>query len=381
MKSSQSRENRLKELRSLYLAESWANICHQCDVELDTPVFALTGSGRYGSWQAESRTLSISEELMLDWPWTVVEQVLRHEMAHQLVSERPELLSGSAGGCHGAAFQEACELLRVERPYRRARVDLRRIVEEAEVWRKGSDSTFSRIFSRVEKLLALAGSDNPHEAELALARAQELSVKYHLERLDPGAKDVRHVRTRLLLHRRNVARWQRFLGAMIRENFPVEIILLHSFDAVSGRPSMAVDILGRPEDVKVGEYCWRFVENHVARLWQRDRASLGRLSRSQRGGYFVGVVQGFSDKMKLQRQAASNAGKETPEEAALVVLADHCLAEYVQWCYPRLRTTAPRGGVSSAGYVSGCAAGRELNFVAGVTESPGGTLLPAGRGQ
>ncbi|MBM9519712.1 DUF2786 domain-containing protein [Desulforhopalus vacuolatus] len=380
MKSSQFHENRLKELRSLYLGESWANTCHQCEVELKTPIFVLTASGCYGSWQAESRTLSISEELMLDWPWTVVEQVLRHEMAHQLVSERPELLSGSAGRCHGSGFQEACKLLRVELPYRRARVDLRRIVEEAEVWRKGSGSTFSRIFGRVEKLLALAGSDNPHEAELALARARELSVKYHLERLDPGAKEVRHVRTRLVLHRRNVARWQRFLGAMIRENFPVEIILLQSFDAASGRSSMAVDILGRPENVKVAEYCWRFIENHVVRLWQRDRASLGRLSRSQRGGYFVGVVQGFSDKMRLQQEVVSGTERETLEEDALVVLADHCLAEYVQWCYPCLRTTAAQGGVSRAGYVSGRAAGRELNFVEGVTEGPAGTLLPPGRG-
>ncbi|MCK9174247.1 MAG: DUF2786 domain-containing protein [Desulforhopalus sp.] len=381
MKSFKSRENQLKELRSLYLAESWANTCHQCEVELETPVFVLTGGGCYGSWQAESRTLSISEELMLAWPWTVVEQVLRHEMAHQLVSERPELLSGSAGCCHGAGFKEACELLRVELPYRRARVNLRRIVEDAEAWRKGRDSPFSRIFSRVEKLLALAGSDNPHEAELALARAQELSIKYHLERIDPGAKEVRHVRTRLLLHRRNVARWQRFLGAMIRENFPVEVILLHSFDAASGMFSMAVDILGRPENVKVGEYCWRFIENHVARLWQRDRVSLGRLSRSQRGGYFVGVVQGFSDKMKLQREAASGVERKTPEEAALVVLADHCLAEYVQWCYPRLRTTVARGGLNRVGYVSGRAAGRELNFMEGMTEGPTGTLLPRGRGK
>lgn len=59
----------------------------------------------------------------------------------------------------------------------------------------------NKIIDKIEKLIALSGSDNENEAKAAMLKAQELMAKYQIEqdRINPGNK--RNVRS-LASHRR-----------------------------------------------------------------------------------------------------------------------------------------------------------------------------------
>src|SRR3954454_9262567 len=80
-----------------------------------------------------------------------------------------------------------------------------------------------RIVDRVKKLLALSSSQNPHEAALAAAKAQELLFKHNLslalvEAELPGGRHSRYVNDRF-----DSGGWmdwrRRLLAAVARNNF------------------------------------------------------------------------------------------------------------------------------------------------------------------
>lgn len=52
------------------------------------PVFRLSDTrAQLGQWNADVRGLEISRPLVLEHPWSVVLEVLKHEVAHQFVDE------------------------------------------------------------------------------------------------------------------------------------------------------------------------------------------------------------------------------------------------------------------------------------------------------
>lgn len=48
-----------------------------------------------------------------------------------------------------------------------------------------------KILEKLKKLLALSKSDNPHEAALALQRAQKLMLAYNITQADLALSDIR----------------------------------------------------------------------------------------------------------------------------------------------------------------------------------------------
>src|SRR3972149_2709928 len=72
--------------------------------------FNLSEMNHYrGLWIPETRTIQLSLKLLRDYEWKAVEYVLRHEMAHAVVSE---IFNFSLPGVsHGEAFKKACDVL------------------------------------------------------------------------------------------------------------------------------------------------------------------------------------------------------------------------------------------------------------------------------
>ncbi len=64
-----------------------------------------------GRWIPDTRTIEISLPLVVERPWGVVVEVLKHEMAHQYVHE---VLGEKSETPHGPAFRDACARLGVD---------------------------------------------------------------------------------------------------------------------------------------------------------------------------------------------------------------------------------------------------------------------------
>jgi hypothetical protein len=123
---------------------------------------------RVGQWLRNTRRLELSRKLVLEKPWLEVIGVLEHEMAHQFVDE---VLAASHEPAHGPTFQRVC----AERG-----IDAKATGEL--VASDGVDSEDARALDRIRKLLALAGSDNQNEAEIAMRRAHELMLRHNIDK-------------------------------------------------------------------------------------------------------------------------------------------------------------------------------------------------------
>ena len=70
------------------------------------PTFGLIDArGVLGRWLRGPRTMEFARATLLDHPWDVVVEVLKHEMAHQYVDE---VLQRTDESAHGPAFQAVC---------------------------------------------------------------------------------------------------------------------------------------------------------------------------------------------------------------------------------------------------------------------------------
>ncbi|MBN2318808.1 MAG: DUF2786 domain-containing protein, partial [Acidobacteria bacterium] len=129
-------------------------------------------NSQWGYWSGSKNELCLSRELVLNHGWDSVREVLLHEIAHQYAEQ---VLGARRERPHGPSFQQACRRLRANptasgnsRPLRE------RIAGETE-------DHHDKIFRRIIKLLSLAQSCNPHEAESAMLKAHELIAKYNID--------------------------------------------------------------------------------------------------------------------------------------------------------------------------------------------------------
>jgi hypothetical protein len=145
--------------------EEYEDILYYHGVHMDKPSFSISESKRhYGSWEPDTRTISISRYFIEKYPWYLVIEMLKHEMAHQYVSE---VLKEES--IHSLPFKKACQKLGVHPEFCKASIDISSIIAKL---KKELSPRAEKMISKVEKLLSLGKSDNEHEARLASKRKE-----------------------------------------------------------------------------------------------------------------------------------------------------------------------------------------------------------------
>ena len=124
--------------------------------------------------------MTFARGFVLQKPWSVVSEVLRHEMAHQFVSE--QLKGHEDDTPHGPAFQRICS---------RFGIDPRAAGLPEGEGPAGPPTEGARVLRKVQRLLALAESSNEHEAQSAMSAASRLMLKYNIAHLqNPGPRSL-----------------------------------------------------------------------------------------------------------------------------------------------------------------------------------------------
>ncbi len=333
----------IDELQQLWLDQlvrEFTDICFQYQLDLQPPVLELSGAAnQLGCWLPDQRTIRISRHLIMEHPWDVVLMVFKHEMAHQVCSE----LYGCRTAGHGIDFQQACEILGVPSPYNRSSGDLTSVVFQAPEDRQTAAGR--RIIERISKLLALAGSDNEHEAALAMQRATELLHRHNLDQ----ATDVNpSACTRLIINTRSkqIPTFRRAICAILRDYFFVQVICSSIYDQQSNSSFKTIELLGRAENVPVAEHCYHFLEQQLAGLWQKNRHKFQGNSRTAKNSYYLGLLHGFAEKIANQAKKSSINGQTMPKAAtpgALAISRDNQLQDFVSFHFPRLKKRSARG--------------------------------------
>ncbi|MDJ0783762.1 MAG: DUF2786 domain-containing protein [Desulfosarcinaceae bacterium] len=342
------------------LCMEWVQIRDQLSDEMAAkmhpPLFSLSNAdGRLGSWHPDRKEIRISRRLVLNHPWDAVCDVLRHEMAHQLVSVFWPNLEEAP---HGDAFHRACHHLNADPtasgtyPTLDQRIFGKAVSEE------------DRILMRVQKLMALSDSPNVHEAEAAMVKAYALIAKYNLKLLRRehaaayvsvylGQPALRHFREAYAL------------GGLLQQHYFVSGVWVPAYVLAKGKMGRVLEISGTRANIQIAAYVYDFVSAYIETAWERFRSGR-KLSRYRRTDFATGLIEGFSHKL----DSAADAGNMAVAEVrALVRREEVGLQQYVARRYPRLSNVRRDGQVDPEIHAAGAAEGRKMVISKGICES------------
>jgi hypothetical protein len=323
---------------------------------LAEPAFEVCDMGDLGRWVLRVRTMQLSRALVLDHPWGVVVEVLKHEMAHQFVHEALGVLDETA---HGPAFKDVCGQLGID-------------AAATGVPAAPPTDDEKRVLERIAKLLALAESPNEHEAQAAMAAAQKLLLTHNLEdraRLHARGYAFRHVGAAATRH----AEHEKLLGTILGRYFFVEAIWVPVYLPQVGKRVTVLELVGTPANLEIAEYVHGYLLTTAERLWREHKRSRFLESDRDRRTYLAGVLSGFS--RKLAREAQQH------REQGLVWVKDGDLEAFYARRHPKVRSFKYGGGPKREAFAHGQSAGESIVLHHGVGAGPatGGRLLPPKR--
>lgn len=315
---------------------------------LSRPVLAIASRATlHGQWVRAVRTIELGRKLVLEAPWPDVIGVLEHEMAHQFVDE---ILGGVHEPPHGDVFQRVCADRGIDPRAAGAPVATTSPVE------------VDRVLDRIRKLLALAGSSNQHEAELAMRKAHELMLRHNIEVTTAQATAGYEVRY-LGDPAKRVSRVESDIVVLLAEFFFVKVIRVPVYLPRTGKRGSLFEIVGTRPNVEMAAHVYAFLLATAERLWKENRTDKRVRSGRDRLAYQAGVVRGFREKLGTERTELRGTG--------LVWVGDAGLDRYYRARHPRITTRTRQVRVNAA-HAAGREAGRTVVLHRPVEGGPSG---------
>lgn len=207
----------------------------------------------------------------------------------------------------------------------------------------------SSLNQKVQKLLALAASDNKHEAEQALKKANELIAKHNINLTSLKVSLDYCVESIYLGKRRPVEHV--YITSILREFFFVKTLMNRKHDG------LYFVLMGTAENVKNAQYVYNSLKITFKSLSKGMRA---------KGHFYEGLSLGFSQKLREQKVEMTERG--------LVVVADQELNKFVKEKYPNTRNVSASMKQDNSAYEKGKSLGRNLNINKPIERNVGATL-------
>jgi hypothetical protein len=296
------------------------------------PLFAIRDlKTQWGNWSAQKREITLSRQLVHNYSWDSIRDVLLHEMAHQVAQE---VFCAAAQTPHGHAFQQACLMLRIDHC---ASADYQPLRDRL---LQGGSSQPDKHLLRIKKLLALAGSKNLFEAEAAMAKAHELIAKYNIELNRPendrqffsvfvGSPALRH-------HPEDY-----HLANLLLDFYLIRGIWVSTYVIAKGKMGRVLEISGTLPNIKIAEYVHGFIRQFIDAQWA-----------------------------KYNRQKKLTAAKTAQKDIfALVKKGDPLLERYFKFKYPYKASVKTSTSHQDAGtLLDGKKIGKKLVIAKGICE-------------
>ena len=301
-----------------------------------------------GFFDPSFHTLGVNRSLMLEAGEGVIADVVRHEVAHLMTFVR----HGLSETDHGPAFRAFCRSVGWGPGVWGATVDVR------EGNARDPDPGHDRLLSRVRKILALGDSPNPHEAEAAALKANELLVRHNLSRSDALGDGEEETCLKRVLRSKRRSMKLLCIADILRTFlvFPV---------TNSGRDGVWLEVVGDRAAVEMADYVAGALDHILERLWEGHRKrhpGLGGIR--MKNSFFLGVGKGYVRKIEGAQRARFTGREITLFQAGLV---ERARAIYGGLSYRGI-------GARTDSWASGLGerAGRDLSIRKGVGSGGGG---------
>ena len=319
------------------------------------PTFAIKElKNQWGTWSPQKREIALSRQLVLNYPWDSIRDVLLHEMAHQMAQQ---LWNTPGQMPHGTAFKQACQLLRIDSAASASYAPLQdRLLRD-------TSTAHDRHMLRVKKLLALAESKNRFEAEAAMAKAHELIARHNIElnRGDDrrqflsifiGAPALRHPRE------------DYYLANLLQDFYFVSGIWVPAYVIEKQKMGRVLEISGTAQNLKIADYVHGFIIQFIDAQWQNYNHER-KMNRYRKTDFAVGIIEGFRNKLQLNVRK-----KKTKKDFwALIQKTDPRLQKYFKFKYPHTASVKKAASQQDARVLNdGKKLGKKLVIARGITE-------------
>jgi hypothetical protein len=317
------------------MASEWEAALHNLDPIrrqlIRKPLFAIKDmQTRWGIWSKEKREIALSRQLVMNYPWDSIRDVLLHEMAHQIAQQ---LFGASTQTPHGPAFKQACELLRILPAASGSYQPLQ------DRFRQGRPGHYDKRLLRIKKLLALAESKNRFEADAAMTKAHELIATHNIElnRLENRRKFISiFIGAPALRHPRE----DYHMANLLQDYYFITGIWVPAYVIAKGKMGRVLEISGTVQNLKIAAYVYDFITQYIDAQWEKYNRQQ-KLNRFRKTDFAVGIIEGFRDKLELNIKK-----KKTQEDVfALIRKGDPQLQKYFKFKYPHtvsIKKTARR---------------------------------------
>lgn len=247
---------------------------------------------RLGYFTASHYEIGINKLFLLEKD-EEIKNLLRHELAHYMTF----LEFGINVPSHGKEFRMICNRYGWPSEISKAQVPIEKAIKN------------HRIAEKVRKLLSLADSHHPQEAESATIKAKELLLKYNLSLHETEEETIIK---RVFEKKRSNGKLQAI--AEILRSFFVYPIFNH------GKNAVYLEIIGERVNVEVAEYVSYFLDRHFEDLWKSRKSPIKGLA--EKNAFYRGIAKGF-----LSKEKDSNPG---------LIRIEKALTERVHTIYPHL---------------------------------------------
>lgn len=358
--------NILKSLWKAQLEKEYDKINWSYRLKLIRPHIKIVEVNSYfGQWDPLLREIKISFYLIQNNKWPIVLEILKHEMAHQLVTD-----SNSNETGHGPIFKSFCQKLGIDQRFQRAQseISLSSInfdtIKNVDI-ENVSDET-QKLLQRIEKLLSLAQSDNQNEALSAMEKVNDLYEKYNLDRIQTITKNKLYNYIIIDLGSSKVKTHYSIICTILKRHYYINAIFSDTYHPNSNTFTKTIELFGLHENLIVGEYIFHFLCRTIEDQWKahsKNKSLAGRFKRS----FQLGLLHGFYEKLNLsQKQRTLNKSNEDAK-SLLLIKNDPDLQDFIHSHHPRLsKRTSSSGRVFGSAFSDGVENGKSIIINKGI---------------
>ena len=342
--------------------------------DLRTPIFKLIeDKNRWGYWSPSDRVLAINVNLFRHYESGAVDHVLKHEVAHQIVSEIFDM--DCYGVAHGEAFKRACLVVNVAHT----------TCASHELLAGFKGKSEDRIVNKIRKIMELASDGNfEEEADTALMKAQELMARYNVSMQDVTGSEKVFVKRPFGDNYKSFPTWLFRIGNFLNDQYGVKCIQTWGPSYTSPRGycknTKRLELYGEPDRLNIAEYVGHAIINQGTILYEAfkldhqermktdyDYQLNNGYRKISKRAFMEGLIAGYSRKMN-KNQRNVEAKIESEDGAIVPAYNEKLLGEMYGTAYGRTRTirNASSGG---GGRSAGDDAGSSLTISSGVTSS------------
>ena len=343
-----------------------------CGKKLSIPVFDLNPdiNTKWGSWNPSTRLMTFSSKLFRNFELGAFEYVMRHEIAHQIVSEIFDM--DAHGISHGEAWERACKLVNIIPKHCSSSTFLSQF--------KGNSK--SDMVEKVSKLL-IHGNDSgctEHEAEAFMSKAKELMLRHDIVMGESDQTDRVFIKRPFGLNYKRFPAWMWTLGRLLESNYNVKNIRTYFYkDDVK---HLRLELFGEPSNLDIAEYVGHALMAQAEVLYdkfRKERALEVKTIRERDGknayigtkiskaAFMDGLLNGYSSTLRQSKKETLE--KITAEDGQVIPMYDSNLLKELHGKAYSNMTFTNISGSCGAGRGAGMKAGKGMKLAKGVNSN------------